>query len=151
MCHVMILILQLIHEHKIWHRSSFTVFYVPNSIGFVMKGKQIILKTLKNSKLSVCHVLCSRIHSNAMPAFVTLVLPDPLFILHFSFSLSPNFWTLKELRNRFQGINSASLWSLGGRYDNPIPTRFRAPIVCFKIPPRCHYSACTLVEIYSWH
>jgi hypothetical protein len=31
-------------------------------------------------------------------------------------------------------MNSASLYSLAGRYDNPIPTRFLAPIVCFKIP-----------------
>ncbi len=36
--------------------------------------------------------------------------------------------------NRFQGINSASLCSLAGRYDNPIPTRFLAPIDCLKIP-----------------
>ncbi len=39
----------------------------------------------------------------------------------------------KEPRNRFQGINSASLCSVTGRYDNPIPTRFLAPINCFKI------------------
>ncbi len=31
-----------------------------------------------------------------------------------------------ELRNRFQGMNSACLCSLEGRYDNPIPTRFLA-------------------------
>jgi hypothetical protein len=31
----------------------FTVFYVPNSYGFVMKGKQIIRKPLKDSKLSI--------------------------------------------------------------------------------------------------
>jgi hypothetical protein len=36
--------------------------------------------------------------------------------------------------NRFQGIKSASLCSLAGRYDNPIPTRFLAPIDCLKIP-----------------
>jgi len=36
--------------------------------------------------------------------------------------------------NRFQGMNSASLCSLAGRYDNPIPARFLAPIDCFKIP-----------------
>jgi hypothetical protein len=47
---------------------------------------------------------------------------------------SPNFETFKELRNRFKGINSASLCSLAGRYDNPIPTRFLAPIDCLKIP-----------------
>jgi hypothetical protein len=32
-----------------------------------------------------------------------------------------------EPRNRFQGINHASLCSLAGRYDTPIPTRFLAP------------------------
>jgi hypothetical protein len=39
-----------------------------------------------------------------------------------------------EPSNRFQGIYSASLCSLSGRYDNPIPTRFLAPIDCLKIP-----------------
>jgi hypothetical protein len=39
-----------------------------------------------------------------------------------------------EARNRFQGMNSASLCRLAGRYDNPIPTRFLAPIDCLKIP-----------------
>jgi hypothetical protein len=36
-------------------------------------------------------------------------------------------------KNRFQGINSASLCSLTGRYDNPIPTRCLAPIDYLKI------------------
>jgi hypothetical protein len=31
-------------------------------------------------------------------------------------------------------MNSASLCSLVGRYDNPIPTRFLDPIDCLKIP-----------------
>ncbi len=39
-----------------------------------------------------------------------------------------------EPRNRFRGMNSASLGSLAGRYDHPIPTRFLAPIDCLKIP-----------------
>ncbi len=39
------------------------------------------------------------------------------------------FETFKEPRNRSQGIDSASLCSLAGRYDNPIPTRFLASIV----------------------
>jgi hypothetical protein len=43
-------------------------------------------------------------------------------------SQSPNFKTFKETKNRFQGTNSARLCSLAGRYDNPIPTRFLAPI-----------------------
>jgi hypothetical protein len=39
-----------------------------------------------------------------------------------------------EPRNRCQGINSASLYSMAGRYDNPIPTRCLAPIDFLKIP-----------------
>jgi hypothetical protein len=41
--------------------------------------------------------------------------------------------TLKETWNRFQDIKSTSLCSLAGWYDNPIPTRFLAPIECLKI------------------
>jgi hypothetical protein len=37
-------------------------------------------------------------------------------------------------RNRFQGMNSARLCSLAGRYNNPIPTRCLAPIDFLKIP-----------------
>ncbi len=44
------------------------------------------------------------------------------------------FLTFMEPRNQFQGMNSASLCSLAGQYDNPIPTRFLAPIECLKIP-----------------
>ncbi len=33
-------------------------------------------------------------------------------------------------RNEFR----QPMYSLAGRYDNPIPTRFRAPIDCLKIP-----------------
>jgi hypothetical protein len=37
-------------------------------------------------------------------------------------------------RNRFQGMISASLCSLAGRYNNLIPPRFLAPIDFLKIP-----------------
>jgi hypothetical protein len=37
-----------------------------------------------------------------------------------------------EPRNQFQGMNSASLRRLAGRYDNPIPIRSLAPINCVK-------------------
>jgi hypothetical protein len=39
-----------------------------------------------------------------------------------------------EPKNRFQETNSARLCSQAGRYDNPIPTRFLAPVDCLKIP-----------------
>jgi hypothetical protein len=35
---------------------------------------------------------------------------------------------------RSPGIDSASLCFLAGRYDNPIPTRFLAPLAFSKIP-----------------
>jgi hypothetical protein len=54
----------------------------------------------------------------------------------------PVFLTFMEPRNRFQGINSTSLCSLPGRYDNPIPTRFLAPIDCLKIPAQSHSPPC---------
>jgi hypothetical protein len=37
-----------------------------------------------------------------------------------------------EPRNRFQGMNSASLCSRAGRYDNPLPLRCLAPIASLK-------------------
>ncbi len=46
----------------------------------------------------------------------------------------PYFWTFMDPRNRFQGMNSASLCCEAGRYDNSIPTRSLAPIDCLKIP-----------------
>jgi hypothetical protein len=42
--------------------------------------------------------------------------------------------TFKDPKTQFQGTHSASVCSLVGRYDNPIPTRFLAPIDCSKIP-----------------
>ncbi len=40
------------------------------------------------------------------------------------------FSTFKEPRNLLQGIDSASPCSLAGWYDNPVPTRFLAPVDC---------------------
>jgi hypothetical protein len=39
------------------------------------------------------------------------------------------FNLFKEPKNRFSGINVASLCSLAGRYVNSIPTRFLAPYI----------------------
>jgi hypothetical protein len=47
---------------------------------------------------------------------------------------SPYFLTFMEPRNRFQGMNSASLCSVAGRYDNPITSQFLALIDSLKIP-----------------
>jgi hypothetical protein len=47
---------------------------------------------------------------------------------------SPNFQTFKEPRNHFRGVDSSSLCSQAGRYDNPAPIRFLVPIDCSKIP-----------------
>ncbi len=47
---------------------------------------------------------------------------------------SPYFKTFMDPSNRFQEMKSASLCSLAGRYDNPIPPRFLAPIDSLKVP-----------------
>jgi hypothetical protein len=49
--------------------------------------------------------------------------------------------------NRFQGMNSASLCSLEGRYDYPIPTRFLAPIDCLKIPTQNVTAYCLTLSV----
>ncbi len=54
---------------------------------------------------------------------------------------SPNFLTFKEPKNRFRGTNLARLWSLAGRYDNPIPTRFLASIVFPTYEPSARLSS----------
>ncbi len=52
------------------------------------------------------------------------------------------FWTCMGHRNRFQEMNSASLCSLAGRYNNPIPTRCLAPIDFLKIPAQYIQTVC---------
>ncbi len=63
--------------------------------------------------------------------------PEPVFL---------NVYGM-EPRNRFQVMNSASLCSLTGRYDNPVPTRFLAPTDCLKIPAQ---GAKTRWEMSTW-
>ncbi len=46
-------------------------------------------------------------------------------------------------------MNSASLCSLAGRYDNPIPTRFLAPIDFLKIPAQESMEFC-LPELWFY-
>ncbi len=46
----------------------------------------------------------------------------------------PVFLNVHGAPDWFQGMNSAGLCSLAGRYDNPIPPRFLAPIDFLKIP-----------------
>jgi hypothetical protein len=56
-----------------------------------------------------------------------------------------------EPRNRFRGIDSDSLYSLAGRYENPIPTWFLAPIECSKIPALEDRTIYRLAELILWN
>ncbi len=47
------------------------------------------------------------------------------------------------------GMNTASLCGLAGRYDNPFPTRFLAPIDCLKIPAQESMEFC-LPELWFY-
>ncbi len=57
-------------------------------------------------------------------------------------NLEPEFLNFLGPKNRFQGINSASVCSLAGRYDNPIPTPPPPPRDSLKIP--------ALYSVLSW-
>ncbi len=46
----------------------------------------------------------------------------------------PECLNFQGAQDRLQGTNSARLESLAGRYDNPMPSGFLAPIDCLKIP-----------------
>jgi hypothetical protein len=63
----------------------------------------------------------------------TLVTFAPLSVYSLPFALSSTRDGIFKLL-RSPGIDSASLCSLAGRYDNPIPTQFLASIDCSKIP-----------------
>jgi hypothetical protein len=54
-----------------------------------------------------------------------------------------------EPGNRFQGMNSASLRSLAGRYDNPIPFRFLGPKDCLKIPAQLEVQFLSITTFIS--
>jgi hypothetical protein len=45
------------------------------------------------------------------------------------------------------GFDSASLFSLAGQYDNPIPTRFLAPKDCSKIPAQVEISKLQMMRM----
>ncbi len=82
---------------------------------------------LGRGKMFILCYFCSKIWIESVllskpSLYIVFFLPEALFL---------NF---KEPRNLFQGIDSASLSSLAGRYDNPISTRFLAPTDCSKIP-----------------
>jgi hypothetical protein len=62
--------------------------------------------------------------------------------------MSPYFETFMEPRNRFQGMNSASLCSLAGRFDNPIPPRFLAPIDSLKIPAQSELAVLKTTDLF---
>ncbi len=49
-------------------------------------------------------------------------------------SPEPVFLNVYGAQESIPGMNSASLCGLAGQYDNPIPTRFLAPIDYLKIP-----------------
>jgi hypothetical protein len=60
----------------------------------------------------------------------------------------PVFLNVYGAPESIQGMNSASLFSLAGRYDNPLPPRFLAPIASLKIPAR--FSVGNLPEFLGW-
>ncbi len=64
-----------------------------------------------------------------------------LYLLTFSFSLSSS--CTEPVFLNVYGAQESNEFRLAGRYGNPIPTRFLAPIYCLKIPALYkQYSGC---------
>jgi hypothetical protein len=58
------------------------------------------------------------------------------------------FLNLEGAQESIPRIDSASLCSPAGQYDNPIPTRFIAPIDCSKIPAQDFQ--CSRILLNGW-
>ncbi len=107
-----------------------------------MKWENFCNKRTHNGKVSFCSgfVIKNQRRQNLYTLSVTLwsdvsgVIPEPVFL------------NVHGAQESIPRMNSASLCSLAVRYDNPIPTRFLAPIDCLKIPA---LDACDLDDSYS--
>ncbi len=91
-------------------------------------SRRLILKSKKILKNCICVFL-----SLLISGLTSCIVPFSLYSKYTIKGQSLNFLTFKEHRNPIQGINSASLCGLAGRYENPIPTCFLAPRDCLKI------------------
>jgi hypothetical protein len=68
-------------------------------------------------------ILCSRLAKAKGYWYGKFTVFESVWKLYPRENPEPVLITFKEPRNRFQGIDSASLCSLAGRYNNPIPIR----------------------------
>jgi hypothetical protein len=69
-----------------------------------------------------------------------------------TYTAEPEFLNFYESQESIQkGINSASLCSLAGRHDNPIPALFLAPINCLKIPAQYSTSLSPFLSYIDAH
>ncbi len=91
----------------------------------------VLFHALKNI---ICDLSCVRLSRCQMPIrVIALALGLPI--------LAASDGNFKLVRNWFYGIDSASIYSLAGLCDNPIPTRFLASIDSPKIPALCVQSS----------
>jgi hypothetical protein len=84
---------------------------------------------------------CTNLLASSQPIFVSAEIGQNSSVLLPSLTTN-RAWifkllTFKDPKNRFQGIHSASLCSLSGRCDNPIPTRFLALYIVQKVQHCC--------------
>ncbi len=115
---------------------------VMDDLGFVFcwiilpYGGQLVLNDLQRTGLYRRHMIWFHpLPPPPLPSLHQFCLFFSVFLCTLSVEgfTEPEFLNLKEPMNGFQGINSASLHSLAGWYDNSIPTRFLAPRDCWKI------------------
>jgi hypothetical protein len=97
-------------------------------INLTFVTKYFTLLPVPHGKINYCTEYIDFIQPN----WPSAKFPFCVIYLFIDRELSPNFKLLKEPKNRFLETNSARLFSLAGRYDNSIPSRFLAHIDCLK-------------------
>ncbi len=101
-------------------------FFMNVSQNLIMQPSRVCITKLLKSLYSIDHILYHISMYSSSPC------PSPLARSTPEATQSPNFYTFKEPRNRFQGINSASLCSLAGRYDYSYSYSIPSPHRQFK-------------------
>ncbi len=145
--YISFLIFACLYKHSnpskiIFSMSTFTLTFLhfinPSRIGYLFPGCSVATIVTFSHLCSFLSFLCSLLNILMLSA-VILKQYYILATLYASWDISktnasvqsPNFVTFMEPGNRFQGMNSASLCSLAGLYDNLYSyTRFLAPIDC---------------------
>jgi hypothetical protein len=132
----------LLQNHSFAITITYTMYRKPMKLSVNKKCAYFLILVMH---LKVPHILEGCVQENSSSSFMPVfVYQTVCYLLVTNVALyRDGIFKLLEPRNRFQGIGSAGLCSLAGRYGNPIPTWFLATIDCSKFPAQ-------LLDLADW-